>query len=77
MRPPVLVAAAVAVAVLLAGRDNSPGTVVGKHSTMLAGTWHHFLSVRHDQSGHTTDEDVPAVDFLACGVGDRYPECTR
>lgn len=77
MRPPVLVAAAVAVALLLAGCDNSPGTVVDKHSMILGGRWHHVLTVRHDQSGHTTDEDVPAVDFLVCSVGDRWPGCAR
>jgi hypothetical protein len=69
-------ALAVITAVLMTGGcDNSPGVVTGSHTALLGGQTHYFVTIRHDQSGHETDEDVPVGTVVSCRPGDRWPEC--
>lgn len=62
---------------LLTACDTSPGVVTGTHQSLLGDQTHYFITVRHDQSQISTDEDVSLGDYAACDVGDRYPDCTR
>lgn len=73
----VLLLAAAAVVLALAGCDNSPGVVVDQYSNKLNNATNYYLVVRHDESRKQTTEIVTQDIYMSCGRGDRWPECAR